>query len=167
VVPGSVWGRLTVIGPHQKNESSQVQWTVRCACGTKTLAWGYNLVKGKKTDCGCGRSPWKARGWEMRPMIPPRDPVNPLTVGAPPPPPPANTHAHPTDPDYTTEWRAWRKMARAMAELIPKDLFHAEDVERAGGQVLCKTCRIPFSLHPEAWGMPTFHLICSGDVVKT
>lgn len=51
---GTKWGKLTVVKAIQKNEHSQVMWEVRCECGVKTYAWGYNLVKGKKTHCGCG-----------------------------------------------------------------------------------------------------------------
>ncbi len=52
VQPGTRWGKLVVGKPARKNESSQVQWHVSCDCGRKTLAWGYILVKGKKTSCG-------------------------------------------------------------------------------------------------------------------
>lgn len=53
VGPGTRWGKLVVIKAIRKNESSQIQWQVKCDCGIKTYAWGYNLVKGKKTFCGC------------------------------------------------------------------------------------------------------------------
>jgi len=55
VKPGTRWGKLTVGKPFRKNESSQVQWRVKCDCGRGSLAWGYNLVKGKKVDCGSCR----------------------------------------------------------------------------------------------------------------
>lgn len=53
VKPGTRWGKLVVEKPLFKNESSQVQWEVKCDCGNKARVWGYNLVKGLKTDCGC------------------------------------------------------------------------------------------------------------------
>lgn len=55
VKPGTKWAMLTVIKAVDKNESSQVLWEVKCDCGMKTRAWGYNLVKGKKISCGCTR----------------------------------------------------------------------------------------------------------------
>lgn len=56
VQPGTRWGKLVVERAVRKNESSQVQWEVTCDCGRKTLAWGYNLVKGLKKHCGsCGK----------------------------------------------------------------------------------------------------------------
>lgn len=39
--------------------------------------------------------------------------------------------------------------------------------ERAGGDVECAACRIPYKEHPELPRLPTFHMLCSGDVVKT
>lgn len=56
VQPGTRWGKLVVGKVLRKNESSQVMWEVICDCGRKTHAWGYNLVKGKKKDCGCVRA---------------------------------------------------------------------------------------------------------------
>lgn len=53
---GTTWGMLTVTKPLRKNEHSQTMWEVRCRCGRLTYAWGYNLVKGKKSDCGCVRA---------------------------------------------------------------------------------------------------------------
>lgn len=52
----TTWGKLTVTKALRKNEHSQVLWELRCECGRMTYAWGYNLVKGNKTDCGCVRA---------------------------------------------------------------------------------------------------------------
>lgn len=52
VMPGTKWGTLTVVRAQSKNEHSQVRWELRCDCGEKAFAWGYNLVKGMKTNCG-------------------------------------------------------------------------------------------------------------------
>lgn len=56
VQTGTRWGKLVVGKPIMKNESSQVQWEVKCDCGKKIRVWGYNLVKGNKVDCGCVRA---------------------------------------------------------------------------------------------------------------
>jgi hypothetical protein len=56
VKPGTRWGRLTVVKALRKNEHAQVLWEVLCDCGRRGYAWGYNLVKGKKVDCGCARA---------------------------------------------------------------------------------------------------------------
>jgi len=53
---GARFGALVVGKPLRKNEHSQVLWEVVCDCGRKSYAWGYNLVKGKKKDCGCVRA---------------------------------------------------------------------------------------------------------------
>lgn len=54
--PGARFGMLTVGKELRRNEHSQVLWEVKCDCGRTTYAWGYNLVKGKKTHCGCIRA---------------------------------------------------------------------------------------------------------------
>ena len=56
VKTGARFGALTMGQPLRKNEHSQVLWEVVCDCGRKSYAWGYNLVKGKKKDCGCVRA---------------------------------------------------------------------------------------------------------------
>ena len=55
VKPGTRWGLLTVKRLLEKNEQSQTRWQVQCACGALIPVWGYNLVKGLKTHCGCQR----------------------------------------------------------------------------------------------------------------
>lgn len=52
VHPGARFGELVVGHPIRKNEHSQVQWSVKCDCGRKTVAWGYALVKKQKIACG-------------------------------------------------------------------------------------------------------------------
>ena len=49
---GKKFGQLTVLAMVSRNEVGQTLWDVRCSCGIVTRAWGYNLVKGKKTVCG-------------------------------------------------------------------------------------------------------------------
>jgi len=63
VQKGTRWGSLVVLRLIRKNESGQKLWEVKCDCGVKTHAWGYNLVKGKKTTCaGTGRHIERASG---------------------------------------------------------------------------------------------------------
>jgi len=54
--PGARFGMLVIGKQLRKNEHSQVLWEVKCDCGRTDHAWGYNLVKGKKTSCGCVRA---------------------------------------------------------------------------------------------------------------
>lgn len=39
--------------------------------------------------------------------------------------------------------------------------------ERAGGDVECKLCRQIYMDHPQLPDLPTFHMLCSGEIVKT
>ena len=39
--------------------------------------------------------------------------------------------------------------------------------ERAGGDVECGECRHLYVEHPELPGLPTFHILCCGEIVKT
>jgi len=59
-----------------------------------------------------------------------------------------------------------RKVADAMATPL-KQLVLDGKYERAGGDVECETCRLRYFEHPQIPDFPTFHLICSGSVVKT
>lgn len=63
--------------------------------------------------------------------------------------------------------RAYRRMARNMAALIPADQLPMHDFTRADGNVPCKECGLPYSEHPEARNVPTFHVTCAGRIVKT
>lgn len=69
------------------------------------------------------------------------------------------------------ERRGFQIMARKMAGCIdPVTLRSTLDdgkYERAGGDVECRHCRLVYVEHPELPGFPTFHLICSGEIVKT
>lgn len=56
VKTGVRFGMLVVGKVLKKNEHSQVIWEVVCDCGRVSYAWGFNLVKGKKTNCGCVRA---------------------------------------------------------------------------------------------------------------
>jgi hypothetical protein len=59
-----------------------------------------------------------------------------------------------------------RKVADAMAAPL-KQLVLDGKYERAGGDVECEICRLKYFEHPQVPDLPTFHLICSGSVVKT
>lgn len=48
---GSQIGEWTVIGEPVMDESSRAQIPVRCSCGDEHLVYGYNLAKGKSTQC--------------------------------------------------------------------------------------------------------------------
>jgi hypothetical protein len=39
--------------------------------------------------------------------------------------------------------------------------------ERAGGDAGCRVCRLAFFEHPQLPNLPTFHMLCNGNIVKT
>lgn len=69
------------------------------------------------------------------------------------------------------EKRGFQLMARQMFQGHDPGFWRAamEDgkYERAGGDVECETCRLAYLEHPELPGFPTFHMLCSGNIVKT
>jgi hypothetical protein len=69
------------------------------------------------------------------------------------------------------EKRGFQIMAREMFQGTDPGFWRAAmadgQYERAGGDVECATCRRLYVEHPELPGFPTFHMICSGDIVKT
>lgn len=69
------------------------------------------------------------------------------------------------------EKRGFQIMARNMMQGVYPGFWQAAmadgKYERAGGDVECRTCRLVYVEHPELPGWPTFHMICSGDIVKT
>lgn len=69
------------------------------------------------------------------------------------------------------EKRGFQLMARSITEKAAFGMWalamYDGNYERVGGDVECPTCRLPYLEHPELPGYPTFHLICSGEVVKT
>lgn len=64
-------------------------------------------------------------------------------------------------------WRCYQRMARRMAALIPRSQIRIDDFIRADGRVICEECGLNYFDHPELMGMPTFHLLCTGLVIKT
>lgn len=69
------------------------------------------------------------------------------------------------------EKRGFQIMSRRVMEAaslgFAKSAIDEGNYARAGGDVECQFCRQPYVEHPEISGFPTFHLLCSGAVVKT
>lgn len=61
-------------------------------------------------------------------------------------------------------WKCYKKMAENMAELVACD---TKDAERVDGRIGCADCGLPYYEHPQVFESPTFHLICTGRIVKT
>lgn len=64
--------------------------------------------------------------------------------------------------------RGYQVMARKMAGMILLERLHidSQDAMRAGGDVECEVCRLPYVEHPEIADLPTFHILCNRKVVK-
>jgi hypothetical protein len=66
--------------------------------------------------------------------------------------------------------RGFQIMARRMAEGVGLydllGMIGKGSYERAGGDVDCATCRLPYVEHPEIPGFPTFHVLCNHSIVK-
>lgn len=57
---GRRFGRLTVLGhshdvPRPGRQGPRIYWRLSCDCGNESVAWGYDLRKGRTTSCGCAR----------------------------------------------------------------------------------------------------------------
>lgn len=52
---GSVFGRLTVLGPAPVNAHQRSQAEVQCACGTVRAVPVARLLAGSAVSCGCAR----------------------------------------------------------------------------------------------------------------
>lgn len=66
--------------------------------------------------------------------------------------------------------RGFQIMARQMIACTTSSWMAKMDegkYERAGGDVECRECRQTYYEHPQLPGLPTFHMICCGDIVKT
>jgi hypothetical protein len=50
---GQRFGRLTVIGYHDKNSCGQVRWVCKCDCGNEHVAVGAQLKRLHTKSCGC------------------------------------------------------------------------------------------------------------------
>lgn len=51
---GKRFGRLLVLGTEHKND--RWFWKCKCDCGNETIAYPNQVIRGKTTTCGCGRS---------------------------------------------------------------------------------------------------------------
>jgi len=65
----------------------------------------------------------------------------------------------------TRAWR-YRRMAREMAAQVPIHPDVLLDCMRAAGDALCSVCGLEYIEHPQLANLPTFHLTCTGKVVK-
>lgn len=64
--------------------------------------------------------------------------------------------------------RGFQVMARKMLDqCLWEPMMEEGKYERAGGDVECHTCRLLYCEHPELPKYPTFHMLCSGAIVKT
>ncbi len=50
---GSVWDRLTVIGPAASYKNRYRQWQVRCSCGRQLVLMDQSIRSGATRSCGC------------------------------------------------------------------------------------------------------------------
>lgn len=49
---GMIFGRLTVIGPHE-SKNGRTMWECQCECGNTIVARSENLKSGNTKSCGC------------------------------------------------------------------------------------------------------------------
>lgn len=64
--------------------------------------------------------------------------------------------------------RGFQVMARKMLDqCLWEPMMEEGKYARAGGDVECPTCRLPYLEHPELPKWPTFLMLCSGEIVKT
>jgi len=52
---GYKFGRYTVIGRGNANNTKDERWLCKCDCGTERIIKRRDLVSGRSTSCGCGR----------------------------------------------------------------------------------------------------------------
>jgi hypothetical protein len=52
---GRQFGRLSVAS-RAPNKRGRAQWNCRCACGGDVVVYGYSLLSGNSTSCGCKRT---------------------------------------------------------------------------------------------------------------
>lgn len=72
---------------------------------------------------------------------------------------------HERPKDWVTLAAGYRIQARELARLLLWGREFAETAERADGDCVCSICRMLYRDHPEL-SSPTYHLLCSGKVVK-
>jgi len=52
-ITGQHFGRLLVLGVAGRVKAGRVVWCCLCECGSKIVAYGYNLRTGNTNSCGC------------------------------------------------------------------------------------------------------------------
>jgi hypothetical protein len=52
---GQRFGKLIVTGSGPDGVCGKARWTCLCDCGTETLSYANNLIRGKSLSCGCAR----------------------------------------------------------------------------------------------------------------
>lgn len=66
------------------------------------------------------------------------------------------------------ERRGFQIMSRKMLDQCPwAPAMEEGKYERASADVECVHCRRTYTEHPQLPGLPTFHMICDGKIVKT
>ena len=72
------------------------------------------------------------------------------------------------DEGWRKKARGYQIMSRKMAGMLLLDRLHidCQEAMRAGGDVECEDCRLPYFEHPQVADMPTFHILCNRKVVK-
>jgi len=67
--------------------------------------------------------------------------------------------------------RGFQLMAYRMIDIVSSGVLmsalEAGKYERASGEVECSECRLLYREHPQIPKMPTFHMLCLGNIVKT
>lgn len=53
ILPGSLFGRWTVISRSIEDKDANAWWDVRCSCGVQRSVTGKSLRSGKSRSCGC------------------------------------------------------------------------------------------------------------------
>lgn len=51
IMPGQVFGKLTVIREADRDNSGRIQWLCRCECGKERIATGGALYRGEAVNC--------------------------------------------------------------------------------------------------------------------
>lgn len=66
------------------------------------------------------------------------------------------------------EKRGFQVMARKMLDqCLWQPMMEEGKYERASHDVECPDCRRIYAEHPQLPGFPTFHMLCSGKIIKT
>ena len=50
---GTTFGKLVVVGFHEKGKHGHYKWLCKCECGNESVSFASNLLRGIATSCGC------------------------------------------------------------------------------------------------------------------